>query len=725
MKVGLKAIGDLRDYLGRGVQEIDIGEGTQVKDLLNAIELRWGAGLPAYLWDSRTHNFRGPVLLVIDKKAVQDVDTSLKDGMEIIVMKAIAGGSGIDSRRNNMDKKYNGYAGYQLRINLSRQETRIEPVPEALQRKFLGGAGYAAKFLYDQLKPGVDPLSPDNIMILATGPLSLNQVPGGGSIMLCFKSPLTNVWGESRVGGNFGPDLKKAGFDYVIVEGRSEEPVYISIKDHQVEFHRASHLMGKLVSQKSAEIRTEIGDKKASVLCIGPAGEKLVKISAVMSDDRAAARCGGGAVWGSKNLMAISVNGTQKIKAAEPEKLKAILLQAFKEIKDNPMYVGMKAYGTIGDLAGNDDGGDWPTKNWQSNSWGKGPELYDHYLSQNFLKGFGCYQGCAMGCARQVQVVDGDYQTPVHGGAEYESISCFTAFILNEDMDAAIHCTYLCNEYGLDTISTGAMIAFGMECYEKGLLSPDQLGELDLRWGNASILPELVKKIALRDGLGNILAEGVRNAAQIIGKGSEQFAIHVKGLEGPAHDPRSGKALGVTYATGNRGMCHIQPLEGMAWDRGKLDWGMMKYGVPDPNNVERWDEQGKGRVVQLLQNGLCLPDVLGTCKFYMYGGITIDHWADFIANLTGWDIDGLELLKVGERAINLQRLFNNREGLTAKDDGLPERVRSIPVFGKYASEEDCAIHDLEGMLQDYYQARGWNPVTGIPTDEKLKELDIP
>ena len=618
-----------------------------------------------------------------------------------------------------------GYAGYQLRVDLDRLETRIETVAEATNRKFLGGAGYAARLLYDELAPGTDPLGPKNILVLATGPLSLSQVPGGGSIMLCFKSPLTNVWGESRVGGDFGPDLKKAGFDYMVIKGRASEPVYMVIENQKITFHKAAHLLGKTVSEKTAAIREEIGDKKITILCIGPAGEKLVRFAAVMSEDRAAGRCGGGAVWGSKNLIAVAVKGSMKVEPAQPERLKNILHDAFKEIKDNPMFIGMNSFGTIGDLPGNDDSGDWPTKNWQSNSWGKGPELFDHYASKNFLKGFGCYKGCTMACARKVHVAEGPFKTPVHGGAEYESISCFTAYLLNENMDAAIQCTYLCNEYGLDTISTGAMIAFAMECYEKGILPAELVEGLDLRWGNAEILPVMVKMIALREGpLGNLLAEGVRNAARIIGKGAEEFAIHVKGLEGPAHDPRSGKALGVTYATANRGMCHIHPLEGMAWDRGKLDWGLGKYGVPDPNFVERWDEQNKGGVVQLLQNGLILPDVIGTCKFYMYGGITIDHWANFIAALTGWNIDGNELLKAGERAINMQRLFNVREGITAKDDFLPERLRAVPSFGKYSTEEGCGIHDLESMLLDYYQARGWDPVIGIPKEEKLKELGL-
>ena len=617
-----------------------------------------------------------------------------------------------------------GFAGQQLRVNLDQWEAYAEPISAEISRNYLGGTGYAARLLYDELGENVDPLSPENIMILATGPLSLSQVPGGGSLMLCFKSPLTNIWGESRVGGDSGPDLKKAGFDYLIIKGKSPEPVYLVIQDGKWEFRKASHLLGMTVSEKSAIIRKEIGDKSFSILCIGPAGEKMVKIAAVMSDDRAAGRCGGGAVWGSKNLIAIAVKGKSKIDPVDPARWKNFIKKSHDEIKNNPMFLGLKSGGTIGDIPGNDDGGDWPSKNWGSNSWGKGSELYDHYEAKNFIKGFGCYRGCTMACARWVHVADGDYKTPEHGGAEYESISCFTAYVMSDDMDVAVHSTYLCNEYGLDTISTGAMIAFAMECYEKGLFKQEELQGLDISWGNAAILPEMVKKIALRKGIGNILAEGVRIAAETIGQGAEEFAIHVKGLEGPAHDPRSGKALAITYATGNRGMCHIHPVEAMAWDRGKLDWGLHKYGVPDPNDVERWDEKGKGGVVALLQDGLSLPDILGTCKFYMYGGITIDHWSEMITALTGWEIDGKELLKISERVINLQRLFNVREGITAKDDQLPERVKAIPSFGKYSTEADCGIQDLDGMLKDYYQVRGWDPRTGAPLPEKLKKLGL-
>jgi aldehyde:ferredoxin oxidoreductase len=617
-----------------------------------------------------------------------------------------------------------GYAGRQLRVDLTRRELAVEPISAEWSRDYLGGAGYSARLLYDELGVGADPMGPDNIMVLASGPLSLSAVPGGGSLMLCFKSPLTGIWGESRVGGDSGPDLKKAGFDYVIIKGKSAEPVWLLIRDGQCEFKPASHLLGMTVSEKCAAIRKELNEPRASVLCIGPAGERQVKISAVMSDDRAAGRCGGGAVWASKNLIAVAIRGTGKVEAADPPRMKSYLKATHDEIKPLPGFLAFLEGGTIGDVPGNDDGGDWPSKNWLSNSWGKGTELHEHYAAKNFIEGFGCYRGCTMACARRVYVEDGKYETPKHGGAEYESISCFTAYVMNENMDVAVHSTYLCNEYGLDTISTGSLIAFAMECFEKGLLGDVDPEGLNLTWGNAEILPEMVRKIAYREGLGDVLAEGVRTAAARIGKGSEEFAVHVKGLEGPAHDPRSGKALAITYATANRGMCHIHPLEGMAWDRGKVDWGMQKYGVPDPEGVERWDEAGKGGVVAKLQNGLALPDILGTCKFYMYGGVTVDHWAEMVAALTGWEVDGQELLKISERVLNLQRMFNVREGITKKDDQLPARVRAVPSFGKYATEPAVEVKDLDGMLDEYYAERGWDPATGVPTPAKLEELGL-
>lgn len=617
-----------------------------------------------------------------------------------------------------------GFTGKQLRVRLGEQRISSEPLNETMLRKYLGGTGYAAGILYQEMAPGTDPLGPANILFLATGPLCSNLVPGGGSLEMCFKSPLTGGWGESRSGSDFGPELRRAGYDHVIIEGKSETPVYLVIEDDRVELRSAAHLVGKLVGEKIRLIRQDLPRDRTSVGAIGPAGENLVKYASVMFDDRAAGRCGAGAVMGSKNLLAIAVSGSGQVEAADPQGLKETIKATNSTIRKNPASTAFRDHGTMGDYAGNDDKGDFPTKNWQSNAWGNGAELFDRYEAENFIKPYPCYRGCGISCARKARVAEGPYATPEHGGAEYESMACFTAFVMNEDVDAAVHCSYLCNQYGLDTISAGATIAFAMECAEHGILTREDLGGLDLSWGNAAVMPVLLEKIALREGIGNLLAEGVRLAARRLGKGSEAFAVHVKGLEGPAHDGRSGKALAISYGTGNRGMCHIHPVEAMAWDSGKMDWGLQKYGLPDPNTVGRWDETGKGTAAKLLQDGLSLPEILCTCKFFMYAGVTVDHWAAILSALTGRLYTGQDLLEIAERVYTLQRLFNVREGFTSEDDQLPERVKALPAFGKYQAEPACEIREYDTMLREYYIARGWDPETGVPTAATLERLGI-
>ncbi len=623
-----------------------------------------------------------------------------------------------------MSDRVFGYAGKQLRFLLGRRQAYIEEIRRDIVKDFLGGTGYAVRLLYEEQKPGVDPLGAESKLIVSTGPLTLNQVPGGGSVELCFKSPLTGGWAESRSGSDFGPDMRNAGFDHLILEGKAEEPIYLVIQDGNVEFRSASHLCGKTVSEKQQAIRRELPEGRFSLGCIGPGGENLVRFANVMFEDRSAGRCGAGAVLGSKNVLGIAVRGTGRVPVRDPEKLKEALKRALQVLRENPWSSGIRDNGTIGDIPSNDSIGDWPSKNWQSNCWGKGIELFDAYRSRNFVKSYPCYRGCYLSCGRKVRVPDGPYHTREHGGAEYESISCFTAFLLNEDMDAAVHSTFLCNDFGIDTISTGAAIAFAMECAEKGILKKEQSGGPDLHWGASAVLPALVRQIALREGIGDLLADGVRAAAKRLGEAAGPFAIHVKGLEGPAHDPRCGKALAISYGTGNRGMCHIHPVEAMAWDCGKMDWGLKKYGLADPETVDRWGESGKGASVMLLQDGLSLPDILGTCKFFMYAGITVDLWAEMMSALTGSQIDGRELLRISERVYNLQRLFNLREGFTSAEDQLPERVKMVPFFGKYKAEKACGIEDFSGMLREYYEARGWDPATGAPTELKRKQLGL-
>jgi len=619
---------------------------------------------------------------------------------------------------------FNGYAGKQLRVSLDNKKYKIEKIDTQILKKYLGGVGYSAKILYEELDKGIDPLSPDNKIIFATGPLTSYRVPGGGSIEVCFKSPLTMAWGEARCGGNFGPDMKKAGYDFLIIEGKATESVYLLIDDNRIEFKDASHLLGKTVSEKTRIIREELNDSDISIMCIGIAGENLVNIATVMFEGRAAGRCGAGAIMGSKNLIAIAVKGSGKIEPENQDDYNIALKEVLNVVKNSEIAKGLREFGTMGDIGGIDAAGDWPTKNWQANNWGKGQELFDYYSKHNFIKNKMCYKGCPIACGRVAQVQKGKFKTPAHDGAEYESLSAFTAFVLNENMDAAINSTYLCNEFGIDTISAGGIIAFAMEYYENGLISKEDTDGLDLSWGNASSLPILVEKISKREGIGDILADGVLKAAKKIGKGAEKFAIHCKGLEGPAHDPRSSKALAVTYGTANRGMCHVHPVEAMAYDSGKIDFGMMPYGVPDPNKVDRWDEKGKGKIVKILQDGLIMPDILGVCKFFMDAGVTLEQYTKLLSSFTGWNLKGKDLLRIGERTNNLQRLFNTREGFSKKDDFIPDRAKQRPLFGAYQDEDRCIIKDYEGMLKEYYEARGWNTETGIPTKEKLLELEI-
>ena len=403
-----------------------------------------------------------------------------------------------------------GYFGKQLRISLDTKEASMEEIDSEVLKKYLGGVGYGARVLYDEIEKGIDPLSADNKIIFSTSPLTANNIPGGGSIMLCFKSPLTHIWGESRCGGDFGPDMRRAGFDALIIEGRAAEPVFLVINDDDVSLRPAGHMVGKKVTEKIAIIRDELNDPKISVMCIGPAGEKLVKIATVMFAHRAAGRCGGGAVMGSKNLMGIAVKGSHQAKVANPEKMKTAIKNAMNIIRENETAAGFKEHGTPGDMGPNDAAGDWPTKNWHSNSWGKGEELYDKFFEQHLVKNNGCYRGCPIACGRIADVKTGKFQTPAHEGSEYESLSAFTAFVLNENMEAAIHSTYLCNEYGIDTISAGALIAFAMECYENGILTKEDVAGMDLSWGNPDALPELVRMISFREGIGDMLAERIK-----------------------------------------------------------------------------------------------------------------------------------------------------------------------------------------------------------------------
>ncbi len=607
-----------------------------------------------------------------------------------------------------------GYAGKLLRIDLSEEKVSFEEIKPEILRRFLGGVGYGVKLLYDETPAGIDPLSPESKAVFVTGPLTGTGAPGSGFAEVCFKSPLTGIWGESKCGGEWGGALRKAGYDSLLIQGKAKEPKYIVIHDSKVEIRPAGKLKGKTTSQKDKLIKEELRDEKFETAVIGTAGENLVRFACIMVGGRAFGRCGAGTVMGSKNLLAVAVKGTGKIPVANPGEFSLACKEGNEKVLATVGKDGMSKDGTTGDLAACDSAGDIPTKNWRSNSWGKGEELYDRFKRNNLVRANPCYKGCVLRCGRIGKVESGKWKTPQHEGNEYESIAAFTFFVLNEDMDAAVHADYLCNEYGLDTLSAGAVIAFAMDCYEKGIISREEADGLELTWGSAETIIELLKKIANRDGIGRILGEGTKRASQEIGKGSDKLAIQIKGLEGPAHDSRSGKTLAIMYGLSNRGMCHIHPLEGMAYDSGKNDFGLIPYGIPDPQTVDRFAEEGKGEIAKKLQDWGIIPDILGFCKFHIYNGLGPREVARLVSTLTGWDIDGEELLEIGERVYNLQRVFNVREGIRKKDDMLPERCLKLPEFGKYSSVKECEIKSYDRMLEECYEARGWNKETGVP-----------
>lgn len=609
-----------------------------------------------------------------------------------------------------------GYAGKILRINLSNGKILRWTVDESLLRKFIGGSGLAAKILFDETGPSIDPFSPENLLIFMTGPVTATKVPLSGRYQVVSKSPLTGIFGESDSGGTWGPELKKAGFDGIIISGRSSKPVYLWISDGEVELRDADHIWGLDTYETDKAIRDETDDK-AVVSCIGPAGEKLARISGIFCDGkhgRAAARCGLGAVMGSKRLKAISVRGTGTIEIADLESLEKSVKELASSIVENAR--GMHDYGTSGGMRAIEYLGDLPIKNWLLGSWEEGAErLSGQTMAETILSGRYYCSGCIIGCGREVSFESEKYGKVEGAGPEYETLAMLGANCLIDDLKAVAKANELCNRYGLDTISVGAAVAFAMEAYEHGLISDEDTGGIKLVWGDADALLRMIEKIGKREkGLGWLLGEGVKRASEKIGGLSAEFAIHVKGLELPAHDPRAYYSQGLSYATSNRGACHLQSLSHI-FER--------SVTLPDlgfPEIQERHSLDRKDELVAKAQNLMCMFDSLKICKFILFGGIkpsTIVEWLNWV---TGWKMNLEEFMRTGERIYNLKRLYNVREGISRKDDTLPPRILTHKR-GEGGSAE--SLPPLGELLSRYYKYRGWNEL-GIPEEEKIKELDL-
>ena len=621
-----------------------------------------------------------------------------------------------------------GYAGKILWVDLSRMEVRERELDRELVKLYLGGTGYAARILWDMLDAKLDPLSPNNLLIAATGPLTGTLCPSSGSIEFCFKSPLTGIFGETRAGGIFGPKLKFAGYDFIAIRGRSEKPVYLHIKDGYAELRDASHLWGKNVHETTDILLRDLAEPDASVACIGQAGENQVRFASIMVDyDRAAGRCGGGTVMGAKRLKAIVVDGHGEISAAKPEEFLEAAMEAINAVKVRANK-GMGRYGTLSGLINLNESGALPTRNFKTCHFEEAEKVSGQTLSEKYLiKKRACF-GCPIGCGRYVQVPAGEYQTPPHEGAEYETVDMLGVQSMIGDLEAIIKAGYLCNIYGLDTISAGNVIAFAIEAYERGIITEKDTGGIKLRWGDPKVTLTLIEKIVRREGIGRLLAEGVKRISEKLGRGSEEFACHVKGLEIPAHDARgTSKSLAIQYAVGNpRGACHIEPIWAPMWDFLKVDMGLRRYGLPWPP-PSRFEETGvrRGEAYRLLILFGELAGILGICRFPLQAAeeenLNLDRLSRLMTTLTGLDLKPQDLLKVSERVYNLKRCFNVREGVDRSSDRLPRRVMEPIASGP---TKGVRVENLDGMLDEFYEAMGWDRETGIPSREKLKKLGL-
>ena len=608
-----------------------------------------------------------------------------------------------------------GFMGKILRIDLTSRAISEETVDEQQARMFLGGTGLATKYLYDELAKGIDPLGPENKLIFMSGPLTGTISPSSGRFSAVTKSPLTGLWGASNSGGRWGLDLKKSGYDGIIIEGTSESPVYLVIEDDQVEIRDAAFLWGLGVKETIRQIEAETS-KKLNVACIGVAGEKMVRYAGIMNDlHRTLGRCGFGAVMGSKQLKAIAIGGTHKIKLADSEAFKKAAKAANELINESLLKMTLEVYGTNMVLEMVNVKGGLPTRNWQSGTCSYAEEISGVAVSEKILVGKKACFSCPIACGRISEIKTGKYASKGEG-PEYESVGAFGPMCDVEDLEAITYAHLLCNEYGLDTVSTGSTIAFAMECFEKGILTNEDTEGLDLNFGDADVMIELIHKIGKREGIGNLLAEGTRRVSEKLGQGSEHFAMHVKGLELPAYDCRATKMTGLAFATANRGGDHITAyVQGPTF----LD---IPYLIVDESTIEdpTMENPAEAIVVKDMEDALTVFDAVGCCKF-MGMALFAEDLTPIIANATGWDFDVSDFRKGGERIFNLARMFNIREGVTRRDDTLPSRLLEEPLPDGPA---EGLVVDLDPLLDAYYDVRGWDISTGLPTKQKLEDLGL-
>jgi len=606
-----------------------------------------------------------------------------------------------------------GWTGKLVRANLTKREISVEEIPQEWLREYVGGRGLGDRYLYEEMDPTVDPLSPENVLIFATGPLTGTPVPCGARYMVVTKGAQTNAITTSNSGGFWGPELKFAGYDMVIIQGKSESPCYLFIYDDHLEIRDAARWWGKTVPETEDGLRKELGIPELRTSCIGPAGENLVRFACIMNDKhRAAGRSGVGAVMGSKNLKAIAVRGTGGVDVAEPEAFLKSLWAMRGIMQDHPGRHAFSEFGTAATIDMTNAFGGLPSRNFQQGQFEEYENLNGVAIKETrMIANKACF-ACTIACGRVCRLDDeaGKYLVNMHPrnwnqageGPEYEAAWALGADTGVGDLDAVLKANWLCNDLGMDPIAMGSTLASAMELYETGVIGDDDV-EIPLSFGSAEAIVRMTEATAYREGFGDELAEGAKRMGDKWNH--PEIFMGSKGQEFPAYDPRGFQGIGVAYATCNRGACHLR-----AWTP-----GIESTGEADPHTTE-----GKSEWVASTQNRTTVHDNTGLCLFVASAGADLDVFLPCTAAATGVAYTHDDFVKVGERTWNIERLWNVKAGFTRADDSLPKRLLEEPH--KEGPSAGVTV-DLQTMLTTYYEERGWNQ-EGVPSDEKLVELGL-
>ena len=620
-----------------------------------------------------------------------------------------------------------GYSGTILHVDLGAGTTEVEHPGEQFYRRYAGGSALNAYYLLRNMPPKVDALSSENVLGVSVGFATGAAVPGQSRVVCTAKSPLTGAIGDSQAGGFWPAELKFAGFDAIIVSGRAEHPAYLWLHDGQAELRDARHLWGKVTGEAEALIREELADERIQVLQIGPAGEKLARMAAVVNMcNRANGRTGMGAVMGSKNLKAIAVRGHKKVALHDAAGVISLARRGAEAVKER--LDGLSTYGTADIVESQDAMGGLPTRNWHSGVFAGARAISGETMHQSILRGRDTCYACPVRCKRVVEVQGAVSVDPLYGGPEYESIAALGSYCCVDDLVGIAKANEICNKYGLDTISCGATVAFAMECFEEGILTSEDTGGVSLTFGNAKAMVRIVEMMGRREGIGDLLADGSVQAARKLGREAEKLVVAVKGLELPAHMPQVKRSLGLLYAVNPFGADHESSEHDLSYLESATQLELDRLAELDLCTPQTADSLGpeKIRFAWLTQlffsalDSLCLCNFVWGPAWQLYGPNQV---VDLIQAVTGWDFSLQELLQVGERRLNLLRAFNAMEGLDRRADTLPTRLFE-PLQGGPTDGIAMSPGELECALDSYYDLAGWDRATGIPTRAKLEELDL-